>query len=331
MATRRAVYTVLMGGYEQLNHDSARSDSGIDFVCLTDDPALRSPTWTVVPVEPALPADPVRSQRMLKIVGHPALDEYEETLYVDNAVQLLGDAHSILDDWLGEHDLAMHAHSYRERVVDEFDEVLALRYDDGVRIHEQLMHYAATAPEALADRPLWTAMLARRHTPAVAGAMRTWCDHVLRYSRRDQLSVTVALRSHGLHPRVIEADNFGSAIHRWPMDVGRRVEQGKASARPAGPLIAEIARLERRVAAAERDAAELVELRERLAGLDDQVSAARADAAQAHEDELEARAALERATELARQRGDEVAQLRASTSWKLTSPARLAGRLLRGR
>lgn len=335
MPARRAVYTVLMGDYEKLNHQSARPGGAVEFLCLTDDPELTSETWTIVRVQPAFPADPVRSQRMLKILGHSVLDRFDETLYVDNAVRLLGDADAILDEWLDGHDIALHAHSYRSRVVDEFDEVLALNYDDAARITEQLLHYAATSPEALDDKPLWTAMLARRRTPLVEAAMRTWGEHVLRYSRRDQLSITLALRANALSPRIVEADNFRSAIHEWPSDVRRRVEQGKAPKLAVGPMLVEFARMERRVETAERDVAQLTVRAEQaeaaLGALRDEIGAARAGATLSREVEADALAALERSEAAARSRATELAELRASSSWRITAPARALVRLIRGR
>lgn len=349
MSVRRAVYTVLMGGYEQLNHESARFDSDVDFLCLTDDAALTSDTWSIVPVQPALPADPVRSQRLLKIVGHPVLDDYDETLYVDNAVLLRQDPTAILDAWLADHDFALHAHSYRDRVGDEFDKVLELNYDDASRITEQLLHYSAIVPETIDARPLWTALLARRRTPELAAAMRTWADHVLRYSRRDQLSIDVALRTQPIRTKVIEADNFDAETHRWPVDLERRIAQGKGPTLEVGPILVERARAVRRAAEAEDRIAEserLVEAtaqraeqaetalevyRSRLAELEDELGAARASEVLARDEEADAIAAQERIGALAHDRGEQLVAMRASTSWRVTAPLRAALRLVRGR
>ncbi len=64
-------------------------------------------------------------------------------------------------------------------------------------------------------------MLHRHHDPAVVTAMETWFAHVLRYSRRDQLSLWVALRHAALEPHVHELDNFESPYHRWPVAIER--------------------------------------------------------------------------------------------------------------
>src|SRR5262249_47359548 len=61
----------------------------------------------------------------------------------------------------------------------------------------------------------------RHNDPAVVEAMETWYAHVLRYSRRDQLSLWVALRQAGLAPLVHKLDNFESPYHRWPVTAYR--------------------------------------------------------------------------------------------------------------
>jgi hypothetical protein len=55
--------------------------------------------------------------------------------------------------------------------------------------------------------------------------MDLWLSHVLRYSRRDQLSLRYVLRATGLEPLVHELDNFDSEYHTWPVSSGRVVDR----------------------------------------------------------------------------------------------------------
>jgi hypothetical protein len=52
--------------------------------------------------------------------------------------------------------------------------------------------------------------------------MRVWSDHVLRYSRRDQLSESVAFAVTGTAVKSITLDNLGSPLHEWPTPTNRR-------------------------------------------------------------------------------------------------------------
>jgi hypothetical protein len=211
----RAVYTALFGGYENLTEQPASSISTIRWICFTDNPNLTSDTWEIRVVEPQFPLDVVRSARMIKILGHPELDQFDETLWIDNRVTLKAAPEALLDEWLASSDLAMFEHSYRDRLVDEFYAITQAGYDDPSRVYEQLIHYAEVCPAVLDAKPIWTALVARRHTADVAGAMRTWADHVLRYSRRDQLSVISGIEALGSAFNAVSGDNWESEWHTW--------------------------------------------------------------------------------------------------------------------
>jgi hypothetical protein len=215
-ASRLVVYTALIGGDQRLREVRLAEESSADFVCFTDDPALRSDTWQVIPVEPRLPTDPVRSERYLKIVGHPVLAGYDRSLWVDNAVELLELPESFVDGWLDEADVAAPVHTSYRTVLEEAEASVDLGRDDHLRVFEQLAHYVGSSPTAVETNPHWTALLARRRTPQVEAVMTTWWEHVLRYSRRDQLSFTVVMAASGLRLRSVPLPNLRSPLHRWP-------------------------------------------------------------------------------------------------------------------
>lgn len=222
MPSLDVVYTSVIGDYETELPQTPPGSA--DLICFTDNPGLRSARWRIVLVEPAFPMDAVRSARALKICGHPALDSYERSLWTDNRIELQSDATALLDDWLADADWAMPHHSFRETVGDEFVAVLDAGYDEPARVHEQLYHYGRTHPNVLQQKPYWTAMIARRATAQVSRSSRLWLDQVLRYSRRDQLSVNLALARSGQAVRTLPFDAAHSRWHRWRgvHEVGRR-------------------------------------------------------------------------------------------------------------
>lgn len=220
---RRVLYTTLFGRYEDLN-ELLIDDPGVPAYCFTDDPDLTSATWRIIHVKPMFPCDPVRSSRKIKVLGHEALEEFDEWLYIDNTVTLLSTPSEILAVFLAEHDLAIPTHSFRETVADEFDEVRAAHLDSDERVVEQLAHYEINYPTILTSKPLWSGILARRNTSAVHDWSVTWWNHILRYSRRDQLSVAVALQVTNLDFSRVEIDNFSSEFHTWPTFSARRLD-----------------------------------------------------------------------------------------------------------
>ena len=215
---------MLVGGYEELSEQPVASRSDVEFLCFTDDPGMESETWTIRPIEALLPCDPVRSQRQLKIRAHSILPDYDLSLYLDNSVHLRRTPEEILAALLpADSSVAMVSHSFRTTVADEFRTVIAAGLDRADRCEEQARHYLEHDPYSLALRPMWSGLLLRRHNdPHVVEAMDRWFLHVLRYSRRDQLSSHFAFRALDLEPLVHELDNHASEFHDWPMDRNRR-------------------------------------------------------------------------------------------------------------
>lgn len=246
---RRAVYTALIGEYEELNEQPIAGRSDVPFICLTDSPSLRSDTWQVHVVEPLMPSDPIRSARALKLLGHPLVDAVDETLWIDNSVVLRVPPEEILDEWLEGADFASPLHSYRSRLIDEFDAVVQAGFDDPARVYEQARHYVDEHPTVLQTEPLWTAILARRNTPVVSEMCQRWFMDVLRYSRRDQLSVLVAIdRSPELRWRAVELDNHASPLHEWPVMASRERFGPKRNAMEAlKPIALQLREMERTV------------------------------------------------------------------------------------
>lgn len=218
----RVVYTALFGGYEELqDQPMATADDDTDYVCFTDRTDLTSDAWTIITIALPVPDDFVRSARWIKILGHPALTEYSESLWIDNRVILSTSPKRIFERWLGTGcAIAMPLHDHRPSVRDEFRAILASGFDDPGLVREQLARYEKIAPQVLEQPPMWTAIIARRREPRVDAAMESWFLEVARSSRRDQLSVNFATASlpDSLLNRV-SLPNVSSDVHTWLSNV----------------------------------------------------------------------------------------------------------------
>src|ERR1700709_2470848 len=83
---KRVVYTCLFG-HSELFNDFAYERDGIDFICFTDDPELRSDFWKIK-LLPRKLRDRARAAKKLKALPHIYLAQYDWSLYVDNTVRL---------------------------------------------------------------------------------------------------------------------------------------------------------------------------------------------------------------------------------------------------
>lgn len=210
---RRVVYSALIGGYETPRDMPSPHDEGVDYLLFTDSEDLRAPQgWRVVKTAPRFATDPVRSARYLKVVGHPILDDYDETLWIDNRVALRTPAASLFE-FVDGYDLALFRHSFRSDLKSECAEVIAAGYDDPQRV--RAMYDIAVSYGVAHLHPLWTGILVRKRTADVAGCMQRWLELLLLTSRRDQLSIGVALAASSLRVNTLGLDNMSSDYHTW--------------------------------------------------------------------------------------------------------------------
>ena len=187
---RRVVYTVLYGDGYALLEQPVRRESALDFIAFTGDPTVRSDTWTIRHLPALLPMDMSRSSRFPKICAHRVLPEYDVSLYIDTKVLLTAPPETILDDLLiGQSgSMACFRHDQRSTIAEEVEAVIQGGLDQADMCRAQLADYAADG--YLGATPLtWSGLLMRFHNrEEVKSAMDMWIAHVLRYSRRDQLS-----------------------------------------------------------------------------------------------------------------------------------------------
>lgn len=212
------VFTVLIGNYEVLNDQPALGNSHLRRICFTDNPDLRSDTWEIRLVDPILPLDPIRSQRLIKARPAGFLPEFDGSLYIDNSVVLKTTPEELLTSCARKGQSTFFLHSFRESLQEEFFEVIDTGLDDSARVFEQFNHYKMPEVSALDEPVLWTGILIRDHTaPSFDLFSEIWATHILRYSRRDQLSINVALKQSALSHQRVKLDNYDSIWHKWPV------------------------------------------------------------------------------------------------------------------
>jgi hypothetical protein len=217
------VYTALLGNYETLTEQPIALESSVDFICLTDDPSLTSKTWDVRLIDPVLPLDMVRSQRHLKILGHPYLKEYERSIYIDNTMILTAKPEEIFERYSNTSPLVLPLHSFRETVADEFRVVSRLFLDDPAKIAEQKAFYKKASPHILLQKPYTAGVLIRDHSDEnLIKAMEIWEAQVMRYSRRDQLSINFAIELSGVDVFGYEMENYTPWFLTWEKETNRR-------------------------------------------------------------------------------------------------------------
>ncbi len=220
--TKRCIYTVLTGINEEILEQDINDTFGIDFICFSDRPRT-SHSWEIRLFESDLPLDESRLSRMPKILPHKFLPDYDESIYIDNSVKLTKNPFDYL--YSEEIDFSILEHSFRATLELEFIEVVILELDDLSRVSEQYMRYQSSGIDLTGIKPLWGGIIFRRHNvKEVMDVMENWWDHVLRYSRRDQLSLPISIFRSKIPLKTLQFDNHESPFHKWP-DVRRKKHQ----------------------------------------------------------------------------------------------------------
>lgn len=193
--TKLAIYTVLTGDKEPLGNPITRleshdTDLEIDFICFTDNLKLYSDVWECRAFNTyALP--PEKSSRRPKILPHEYLSNYDYSLYLDNICELkrLPNSIDLTDGNDSEYCYKLFRHNTRNFVTEEAFAIAKLGYDSAQALIEQLEAYRGTLPlELITSLSTCTVLLREHNNPNVISHGNQWWQHLLCFSKRDQMS-----------------------------------------------------------------------------------------------------------------------------------------------
>lgn len=213
MTGRVAVVTAIYDAYDVLKPVLPQVGADVDWVCVTDDPALQDGAlgWRVVH-EPRPGLHPNRAAKRPK---------YEPWRYTDAGASVWVDgsfrvtSRAFVADVLALADpIAQFVHPWRDCLVEEAAASVSLAKYDGEPVLAQAARYrAAGHPEHWG---LWaTGVIARRHTPEVRYLGEKWTDETQQWSFQDQVSQPYALRLAGLRPAALPGDHLTNPWLRY--------------------------------------------------------------------------------------------------------------------
>ena len=189
------VYTSVFGDTDPL-YDSPIT-SAVRFLCLTDNPRLKSRTWEMVYVGPV--ERPNRHSRVVKALSH----QYTDTpwsLWMDCNFTLKVDPMSLIG--LGE--FVNFRHPDRDNLKAEAAEIVRVGKAKAATVAQQLQAYVQDG--FIVDQPLPcglcnNSVVLRQHTPAVCRLNELWHEQHQHYSLRDQLCLDYVMWKQGFTPQ----------------------------------------------------------------------------------------------------------------------------------
>ncbi len=188
------VYTCIIGDYDTLKPVCNRS-SRIDYICFTDNPHIKSDgVWEIRRLPPDdLYTDglsKIKKQRIVKILPHVYLKDYEISIWIDGNIQITG---NLIFEFLNALDLNNHfmfvnRHPSRDCIYREEVDVLRRKKDLPENTNPQIRRYKEEGfPEhfGLAE----TNIIVRKHNDyRCKKLMFDWAKEIINGSHRDQLS-----------------------------------------------------------------------------------------------------------------------------------------------
>ena len=188
---RGVVYTAIFGDYEDLLEPKVVNPNW-DYICFTDNPNLTSNIWEIRLID-NLELDNVRNARVVKILPHKFLKEYDYSIWVDAGFQIIGDIEEYIIKYSTGKSMLGFIHSDRVCVYDEATACINAKKDDEQIIENQISKYKKECfPEHFGL--IETGVLFRKHHDNdLIKVMEDWYSEVINFSKRDQLSFPYVL------------------------------------------------------------------------------------------------------------------------------------------
>jgi hypothetical protein len=139
---------------------------------------------------------PVMNAKIYKVLSHKFIDA-DISIWVDGNIWLLIPVEQLVEEWLGDADMALWKHHSRDCIYDEGAEAKGLRYEDQERVEkdidEQIDHYRKIGvPEHIGMGEC--NVIIRRNNEKVKRFNEAWWAEICRWSQRDQISFPVVLK-----------------------------------------------------------------------------------------------------------------------------------------
>ena len=210
------VYTCVTGGYDNLIKPF-KVDC-VDYVCFTDNMGVDPKGWELRPIPEELKdLSKVKQQRMIKVLPHKYLPEYDISIWVDGSVEVKADVKEFIKPFIYDgHCIFIPEHPVRNCIYKERDAVKALKKDTTDLPDRQMKKYKEEGyPER--NGLVQSNIMVRWHNDEdCVKVMEIWAKEIRELSHRDQLSFNYALWKAGLPCfKALDKKTCNSNYFKW--------------------------------------------------------------------------------------------------------------------
>lgn len=191
------VYTCITGGYDNIIEPSFITP-GVDYICFTDNPAMKSKNWKIKPIPQELSGySKVKQQRGVKILAHRYLSDYGVSIWVDGAVVVRGNVKEFINTLDTAHySVFIPEHPARKCIYAEKDacvRIKKIKGDEVTLADKQMKRYKDEGFPSNYGLVQTNVMIRLHNDQYCKDLMEKWWAELKDYSHRDQLSFNYAL------------------------------------------------------------------------------------------------------------------------------------------
>lgn len=213
------LYSALYGHKEPLNTGVFGPFTSARRVLFTDRTDLEFPGVDIIH-DPLSGLDPARASRRAKLMPHRYFPDEDWSIWLDNKSCLRMDPQAILAALKSQSAATFFAfpHFRRSCVYQEGQTVWENGLDDYRTVRERMTTYRAEGMPENAGLIEGHFIARRHHDPATADFGDRWFEHVLRFSRRDQISFPYLAWKTGFSYDLITAISWADTVEFAALD-----------------------------------------------------------------------------------------------------------------
>ena len=187
------VYTCVTGGYDNLIEPKKTPD--VDYICFTDNMDVDPKGWTLRPIPEELSdLTKVKQQRMVKVLPHRYLKDYDISIWVDGSIEVKDNVKEFLS-WIiySGYSIFIPTHPTRNCIYKECGAVKAIRKDTTDLPDKQMKKYKEEGYPEKNGLVQSNVMVRWHNNEDCIKVMECWAEEIRNFSHRDQLSFNYAL------------------------------------------------------------------------------------------------------------------------------------------
>ena len=190
---RIVVYTCITGGYDSLS--APKKTPGVDYICFTDNENMVANGWELRPMpDDVKDLSPIKQQRMVKVLAHKYLPDYDISIWVDGSVDVKDDVKEFLNGMIYTgYSIFIPTHPSRDCIYKECVAVKAIKKDTSDLPDKQMKKYKAEGYPEKNGLVQSNIMVRWHNNEDCIEVMEAWAKEIREFSHRDQLSFNYAL------------------------------------------------------------------------------------------------------------------------------------------